>query len=210
MSNRITKLGSCHLTRFISTPFFLVFINNLVCRDIKRVWTVASLAFPVALVFCWRGSVKRKLRVWHIRRCRAQALLGIFETFSEGSVDHIIYRDYIVNRRFFSYCSLACPCALAHIACRNGSYQWVLAFHTVIAETAALLLSWIPDMGYLLQVDICNWHNEGDLVCCPRVKKLQKKRGGGGGWGMRGIGRVAQANLHGRDINLYYLPSKTV
>ena len=25
---------------------------------------------------------------------------GIFETFLEGSVDHIIYRDYIVNRRF--------------------------------------------------------------------------------------------------------------
>ena len=29
-----------------------------------------------------------------------------FETFLEGSVDHI-YRDYIVNRRFFIYCSLA-------------------------------------------------------------------------------------------------------
>ena len=32
---------------------------------------------------------------------------GFFETFLEGSVDHIIYRDYIVNRRFFIYCSLA-------------------------------------------------------------------------------------------------------
>ena len=33
---------------------------------------------------------------------------GIFlKTFLEGSVDHIIYRDYIVNRRFFIYCSLA-------------------------------------------------------------------------------------------------------
>ena len=31
-----------------------------------------------------------------------------FETFLEGSVDLIIYRDYIVNRRFFIYCSLAC------------------------------------------------------------------------------------------------------
>ena len=30
-----------------------------------------------------------------------------FETFLEGSVDHIIYRDYIVNRRSFIYCSLA-------------------------------------------------------------------------------------------------------
>ena len=34
-------------------------------------------------------------------------LEGVFETFLEGSVDHIIYRDYIVNQRFFIYCSLA-------------------------------------------------------------------------------------------------------
>ena len=30
------------------------------------------------------------------------------ETFFERSVDHVIYRDYIVNRRFLIYCSLAC------------------------------------------------------------------------------------------------------
>ena len=30
------------------------------------------------------------------------------KTFLEGAVDHFIYRDYIVNRRFFIYCSLAC------------------------------------------------------------------------------------------------------
>ena len=33
---------------------------------------------------------------------------GIFKAFLEGSVDHIIYRDYIANRRSFIYCSLAC------------------------------------------------------------------------------------------------------
>ena len=32
---------------------------------------------------------------------------GFFETFLEGSVDHIIYRDGLVNRRFFIYCCLA-------------------------------------------------------------------------------------------------------
>ena len=32
---------------------------------------------------------------------------GIFGTFLEGSVD-LSFRDYIVNRRFFIYCSLAC------------------------------------------------------------------------------------------------------
>ena len=32
----------------------------------------------------------------------------VFETFFEESVDHIIYRDYIANRRSLIYCSLAC------------------------------------------------------------------------------------------------------
>ena len=32
---------------------------------------------------------------------------GYFETFVEGSADHIIDRDYIANRRSFIYCSLA-------------------------------------------------------------------------------------------------------
>ena len=34
--------------------------------------------------------------------------MGVVETFLEGSVDRVIYRDYIVNRRFVIYCSLAC------------------------------------------------------------------------------------------------------
>ena len=33
---------------------------------------------------------------------------GYFETFLEGSVDHIIYRDYILNWSSFTYFSLAC------------------------------------------------------------------------------------------------------
>ena len=32
---------------------------------------------------------------------------GFFKTFLERSVDHIIYRDYGVNRRSLIYCSLA-------------------------------------------------------------------------------------------------------
>ena len=31
-----------------------------------------------------------------------------YETFLKGSVDHVIYRDYTVNRRSFIYYSLAC------------------------------------------------------------------------------------------------------
>ena len=38
------------------------------------------------------------------------------KTFLQTSVDRVIYRDYIVNRRFFIYCSLACvlwrPCGV--------------------------------------------------------------------------------------------------
>ena len=34
--------------------------------------------------------------------------LGFLKTFLEGSVDRVIYRDYIVNRCFFIYRSLAC------------------------------------------------------------------------------------------------------
>ena len=29
---------------------------------------------------------------------------GFFKTFLEGSVEHVIYRDYIMNRRFFFHC----------------------------------------------------------------------------------------------------------
>ena len=32
---------------------------------------------------------------------------GIFWNILEGYVDRVIYRDFIVNRRFFIYCSLA-------------------------------------------------------------------------------------------------------
>ena len=32
---------------------------------------------------------------------------GFFQTFLEGSVDRVIYRDYIVDRRSFSYRGLA-------------------------------------------------------------------------------------------------------
>ena len=42
--------------------------------------------------------------------------LGFFRTFLEGSVDHIIYGDYIMNRRFFFFfwcCSLACETSKA-------------------------------------------------------------------------------------------------
>ena len=43
--------------------------------------------------------------------------LDFLKTFLEGSVDLIIYRDYIVNRRFFIYCSLAFGPTLFGTAC---------------------------------------------------------------------------------------------
>ena len=50
---------------------------------------------------------------------------GFFKTFLEGSVDRVIYRDYIVNRRFFTYCRLAC--ALQDYYClSNTQRKWVV------------------------------------------------------------------------------------
>ena len=46
--------------------------------------------------------------VYKIGRPYRGILGGFLETSLEGSMDHIIYRDYILNRRFFIYCSLAC------------------------------------------------------------------------------------------------------
>ena len=45
---------------------------------------------------------------YYIGRSYRGILGGFFKHFLEGSVGLIIYRDYIVNRRFFIYCSLAC------------------------------------------------------------------------------------------------------
>ena len=39
--------------------------------------------------------------VYEIWTALSWNLGGFFETFLEGSVDRVIYRDYIVNRRFF-------------------------------------------------------------------------------------------------------------
>ena len=45
--------------------------------------------------------------VYKIGRPYRGIFSGIFETFLEGSVDRVIDRDYIVNRSFSIYCSLA-------------------------------------------------------------------------------------------------------
>ena len=34
---------------------------------------------------------------------------GFFETFLDGTVDRVIYRDYIVNRRFFFFFTVVWP-----------------------------------------------------------------------------------------------------
>ena len=46
--------------------------------------------------------------VYQIERPYLGIFEGFFETFLEGYVDRVIYRDYIVNRRFFNYRKLAC------------------------------------------------------------------------------------------------------
>ena len=48
--------------------------------------------------FCLKSAT-----VYQIGRPYRGIWEGLFETFLEGSVDLIIYRDYIVNRRFFLF-----------------------------------------------------------------------------------------------------------
>ena len=41
--------------------------------------------------------------VYKIRQSYRGIILGFLKLFLEGSVDRVIYRDYIMNRRFFFY-----------------------------------------------------------------------------------------------------------
>ena len=52
--------------------------------------------------FCLKSAT-----VYYIGRPYRRIYGRFFKTFLEESVDHVIYRDYIVNRHFFLYCSLA-------------------------------------------------------------------------------------------------------
>ena len=59
------------------------------------------------------------------------------DTFLEGSVDHIIYRDYIVNRSSFINCSLASqlvgksasPCQKQSVHACSGVHSMFLKLH---------------------------------------------------------------------------------
>ena len=63
--------------------------------------------------FCLNSAI-----VYQIRRPYRGIWGGFFQTFLEGSVDHFIYIDYIVNRSFFIDCSLACAVLRScHLCC---------------------------------------------------------------------------------------------
>ena len=63
--------------------------------------------------------------VYQIGRSYRGNFWGFFETFLEGSVDHIIYRNYILNRRFFfTYCCLACKPRKAQTASLGWNQYW--------------------------------------------------------------------------------------
>ena len=71
---------------------------------------------------------------------------GFFQTSLEGSVDLIICRDYIVNRRFFIYCSLACSrFPLSWLG--NHLDRSILTFSVEITQTFALLSPFLHYSG---------------------------------------------------------------
>ena len=66
---------------------------------------------------------------------------GEVQTFLDGSVDHFIYWDYIVNRNSFIYRSLACVPALTLFAAS--------AMHEGLCETGHVLsVSLPPPLGH--------------------------------------------------------------
>ena len=58
-------------------------------------------------------------------------------------MDHVIYRDYIVNRRFFIDCSVACGSPFAVIR----SFVQVIATVTVPEDDKASDLPWLTSLG---------------------------------------------------------------
>ena len=66
-----------------------------------------------------------------------------FKTFFEGSVDRVIYRDYIVNRHFFIYCSLATVESSNLRQKRQGSGRW----SDWAKETRPVLIRFCLDLG---------------------------------------------------------------
>ena len=77
------------------------------------------------------------------------------ETFLEGSVDHVIYRDYIVNRRFFMYCSLACEVGRLR--------EEVDSLQAVDRQTCIHTSVYIQDSVRHLSVEV---------VCCYQVTSI--------------------------------------
>ena len=76
------------------------------------------------------------------------------KTFLEGSVDRVIYRDYIVNRRFFIYCSLACVRARVCVAepvKRRGAADSVSYVYSLPTSSSVCLVSSSPPFHCALQ-----------------------------------------------------------
>ena len=74
---------------------------------------------------------------------------GFFETFLQGSVDHIIYRDYIVNRRFFIYCSLAC--GVVWMWC-HSNVRWLLWDSPMPGRRCRIIVAALPIAAVCLRV----------------------------------------------------------
>ena len=84
----ICVLSPAHESEMRGYRVYVVIVKYLSRRFCLNSATVNKIGWPYRGFFFFLGG-------------------GFFETFLEGSVDHIIYRDYTVNRRFFIYCSLA-------------------------------------------------------------------------------------------------------
>ena len=63
--------------------------------------TKSYLAYVLIVKYLSHRFCLNSATIYEIGRPYREIWGGFFKTFLEGSVDRVIYRDYIVNRRFF-------------------------------------------------------------------------------------------------------------
>ena len=101
-----TKLKQTGEIFWDSRCFLSAWILAFWARRMKVKWGV-TLFYLLIVKYLSHWYCLNSATVYQIQRPYRGFSGGLFETFLEGYVNLIIYRNYIANRRSFIYCSLA-------------------------------------------------------------------------------------------------------
>ena len=85
----------------LGQPMLFVCMGICVLSPAHKSEMRGYLVYVLIVKYLSHRSCLYSATVYYIGRSYRGILGGFFDTFLKGSVDHIIYRDYIVNRRFF-------------------------------------------------------------------------------------------------------------